>query len=145
MSPIPRSGTPGTVGDMRLRRVLEDLVGADGSGASDATPGSDAGRAALDAAGHGNLAPELMGEALVHYADAASLEVADALSPIVTAAGAVPFDPELDPTPTPADVAAGGGFATDEEERRARGCSFPVAAGSHPADDEGLHTGLALV
>ena len=98
--------------------MLEDLVGDDGSGAPDAAPDSDAGRAALDTAGHGDLAPELMGEALVHYADAASLEVADALSPIVIAASAVPFDPELDPTPTPADAAAGGGFASDEEERR---------------------------
>ncbi len=97
MSPILACGDPVTVVDMSLRRVVEDLLGADGSGADRVAPGDDRASAALEAAGHGDLGAELYGEALVHFADTAPLEQAEALSTIVTEASAVPIDPELDP------------------------------------------------
>ncbi len=107
MSPILACGDPVTVVDMSLRRVVEDLLGADGSGTDGLAPGDDRAAAALEAAGHGELEPELYGEALVHFADTAPLEQADVLSPIVTEASAVPIDPDLDP-PTPVDATDDG-------------------------------------
>lgn len=59
-------------------------------------------RAALDGDGTdpldavGDLAPELVGTALGHFADTSTLADAEALAPIVTAASPVPFDPLLD-------------------------------------------------
>lgn len=96
MSPIPRLRRPGTFDAMSLRDIVDALIGPHGSGASRADPDGAASRSALDDAGHGELGPELFGEALVHYADTAPFEVADALAPIVVTASAVPLDRDLD-------------------------------------------------
>jgi len=101
MSPIASTTGRVTVEAMSLRRVVDGLLGPDGSGASTAGPDADEARAALDADGHGELPSELYGEALVHFADATPLVQADALRPIVVEASAVPVDPELDPIVEP--------------------------------------------
>ena len=149
MSPILGAGDPVTVDDMSLRRVVEDLLGADGSGTEGLAPGDDRAAAALDAAGHGELEPELYGEALVHFADTAPLEQADALSPIVTGASAVPIDPDLDP-PTPVgatdDEVAPGVDGAEDAQASDRGDEDPDAFDSDPieGDDPAVAEGTVL-
>lgn len=148
MSPIPVGPTPGTFGPMRLRRLVDELVGADGSGAPAADPDGGPSRDALAEHGHGELDPTLFGEALVHYADTAPIEVADALSPIVMSSSAVPFDPDLDPVtasddpPPDADDAMGEQESSDDDADVAREDVDPDAfddAGRDPTEVDGTN------
>jgi hypothetical protein len=77
--------------------MVDELVGTDAFRSSDVAINVSKSRAVLDEAGHLELDPDLYGEALVHYADTAPIEIADLLAPIVTDASVVPFDRELDP------------------------------------------------
>ncbi|MDG1266924.1 MAG: hypothetical protein P8O03_11435 [Ilumatobacter sp.] len=91
---------------MRLRRLVDELVGTGALNTSDTAPDATKSRNALDEAGHLGLDPELFGEALVHYADTAAIEIADALAPIVIDASVVPFDRELDAVEMTSDTAS---------------------------------------
>jgi len=91
---------------MRLRRLVDELVGTGALSTPDAAPDAIKTRDALDETGHLGLDPELFGEALVHYADTAAIEIADALAPIVTDASVVPFDRELDAVEMTSDAAS---------------------------------------
>lgn len=97
---------------MTLRRIVDDLVGPDGSGAADAAPGSSASGDALAEAGFDDLDPDLYGDALLHFADTAPLSQADALRPVVVEASGVPIDPELDPV----DESPGDGTSSEIED-----------------------------
>lgn len=60
-----------------LRELFDELAGGGHTG----RPAADA----LAEAGHADLPPELVGEAIVNYADTATVEVAEQLAPFVTA------------------------------------------------------------
>lgn len=84
-----------SVTDVTLRDDVSAALDGDGTDALDAV---------------GDLAPELVGTALGHFADTSTLADADALAPIVTAASPVPFDPLLD------GVGAGVHLATPADQ-----------------------------
>lgn len=69
---------------MTLRDAIDGLL-------ANPTEGADP-SAALAEAGFGDVSPELFGTALSHFADSAPLPTADALAPIVTRVGPVPFE-----------------------------------------------------
>ena len=83
-----------------LRDVFASLAG----GSSDPA-------AALSAAGHGDLPSDLVAEAIVNYADAAPVEVAEHLSPFVVPHSAVP-QPQEATTDAP-DTGDGLALLTD--------------------------------
>ncbi len=93
MSPNPRTGRGSYTGPMDpvrpLRSVLDDLVGA-GEAATDA-------HRALRAAGHGDLPPDLVTEAMVSFAAVAPPALAEQLAPFVTAQSAAGLDGDGDP------------------------------------------------
>lgn len=84
-----------TLTDVTLRDAIDGLL-------ENSDPGVDP-SAALAEAGFGDVSPELFGTALSHFADSAPLPTADALAPIVTRVGPVPFEesdlPEADLEP----------------------------------------------
>lgn len=80
-----------------VRSVLDDLVGA-GEAAGDAAQ-------ALRAAGHEDLAPELVAEAVVSFAAVAPPTLAEHLAPFVTAHSPAAVD--ADPAPVGADAGWG--------------------------------------
>ena len=70
-------------GDTMQARSLREVFASMSHGPADPS-------AALADAGHGDLPPDLVSEAIVNYADAAPVEVAQHLSPFVVANSAVP-------------------------------------------------------
>lgn len=90
--------------DVTLRDAIDGLL-------ANPEPGVDP-SAALAEAGFGDVSPELFGTALSHFADSAPLPAADALAPIVTRVGPVPFedsdlpDADLEPGLDPFDMFA---------------------------------------
>ena len=91
---------------MSIRAALEDLLAGHGP---DADPA-----AVLSDHGFEDLPPEALSSALLHFAERAPLELADALSPIVTRLSDVPFDDgDLAPHPGADTVLADGGSVFD--------------------------------
>ncbi len=96
--------TTPTLNDVTLRDAIDGLL-------SNTDPGADP-SAALAEAGFGDVSAELFGTALTHFADAAPLPTADALAPIVTRVGPVPFeesdlpDADIEPGLDPFDLFA---------------------------------------
>lgn len=89
---------------MTLRDAIDGLL-------ANPEPGVDP-SATLAEAGFGDVSPELFGTALSHFADSAPLPAADALAPIVTRVGPVPFedsdlpDADIEPGLDPFDLFA---------------------------------------
>lgn len=83
MSPIRAATSIDTVTAVTLRDDVRSLLAADGGREPDAS-------------GLGDLPAELVGTVLGHFADTAPIDEATALSPVVMATSAVPFDPRLD-------------------------------------------------
>jgi hypothetical protein len=91
---------------MSIRAALEDLLAGHGP---DADPA-----AVLSEHGFEDLPPEALSSALLHFAEQAPIEVADALSPIVTRLSDVPFeDGDLTPHPGVDAILADGGSVFD--------------------------------
>jgi hypothetical protein len=84
-----------------LRDVFADLLGDAGGARPDPA-------AALAAAGHPDLPPQLVAEAVVSYADTAPVEVAEHLAPYVTAHSGVPPVEEVGAGEGDDDLAAAG-------------------------------------
>jgi len=86
------SGHRGIVRSMSIRAAISGLLAGDGESSNPA--------AALEEAGFDNIPAEEFGTALTHFSDTATLDEADALAPVVTRAGPIPFEesdlPELD-------------------------------------------------
>lgn len=74
----------GTVRFMSIRATISGLLAGDGELSDPA--------GALEDAGYDNIPAEAFGTALTHFADTATLEEADALAPVVTLTGPVPFE-----------------------------------------------------
>jgi hypothetical protein len=83
-----------------MRDAIDAMIDALGVGADPS--------AVLAEHGYGDLPPDTFSSALVHFADRAPLDVADALAPIVTRVSPVPFEAE-DLPPSEADDLLDGG------------------------------------
>jgi len=91
---------------MTIRDAIEDLLAARGHGADPAE--------VLGQHGFGDLPPEALSSALLHFAEGASLPVADALAPLVTRVSPVPFtEDDLPPSEEASAILADGGDVYD--------------------------------
>jgi len=92
----------GTVRAMSIRAVIRGLLAGDGELSDPA--------ASLEEAGYDNIPAEAFGTALESFSDTATLDEADALAPLVTRTGPIPFEesdlPEID-----LDVDTGDAFS----------------------------------
>ena len=87
-SPIPEIEVSSTMHSVTIRDTIDGLLA---NGSDQASFFAD--RASyLDEHDLGDIPSELIDTAFVHYADTTSLENADALAPVVTRVGPVPFD-----------------------------------------------------
>lgn len=102
-----------------LRELFDDLA----TGRHESQGAAEA----LREAGHGDLPPDLVGEAIVNYADTAPVEVAEHLAPFVTAATA---GGELPDAGGGMDLLAGAaGPSLDDADLAAAGEELPAGAG----------------
>lgn len=77
-----------------FREMIDAMLSAHGAGIDPAT--------VLEQHGMGDLPPDDLSSALLHFAERAPLDVADALAPVVTRFSPVPFEPD-DLAPSPVD------------------------------------------
>ena len=77
-------GRRGTLWSMSIRAAISGLLAGDGELSDPA--------AALEEAGFDNIPAEAFGTALTHFSDTATLGEADALAPVVTRTGPIPFE-----------------------------------------------------
>jgi len=81
--------------------MIDAMLSAHGAGIDPAT--------VLEQHGMGDLPPDALSSALLHFAERAPLDVADALAPVVTRFSPVPFEPDdLPPSPVDDVIDQGG-------------------------------------
>ncbi len=91
--------------DVSFREMIDAMLSAHGAGIDPAT--------VLEQHGMGDLPPDALSSALLHFSERAPLDVADALAPVVTRFSPVPFGPDdLPPSPVD-DVIDQGGDVLD--------------------------------
>ncbi|MEZ5407564.1 MAG: hypothetical protein R2761_06030 [Acidimicrobiales bacterium] len=71
---------------MSFREMIDAMLSAHGAGIDPAT--------VLEQHGMGDLPPDALSSALLHFAERAPLDVADTLAPVVTRFSPVPFEPD---------------------------------------------------
>ncbi|MDH4074777.1 MAG: hypothetical protein OEW29_02485 [Acidimicrobiia bacterium] len=71
---------------MSFREMIDAMLSAHGAGIDPAS--------VLEQHGMGDLPPDALSSALLHFAERAPLDVADALAPVVTRFSPVPFEPD---------------------------------------------------
>lgn len=84
-----------------FREMIDAMLSAHGAGIDPAT--------VLEQHGMGDLPPDDLSSALLHFAERAPLDVADALAPVVTRFSPVPFEPDDLPASPVDDVIDQGG------------------------------------
>lgn len=95
---------------MTIRNTITQLLSGDETGTAQPNPAE-----ALAESGFGDVPADLFGTALTHFSDTAPLPQADALAPIVTRAGPVPFESgDLADLPEGSDVGDGDVFSLFE-------------------------------
>lgn len=81
--------------------MIDAMLSAHGAGIDPAT--------VLEQHGMGDLPPDALSSALLHFAERAPLDVADTLAPVVTRFSPVPFEPDdLPPSPVDGVIGQGG-------------------------------------
>lgn len=81
--------------------MIDAMLSAHGAGIDPAT--------VLEQHGMGDLPPDALSSALLHFSERAPLDVADALAPVVTRFSPVPFEPDdLPPSPVDDMIDQGG-------------------------------------
>lgn len=84
-----------------FREMIDAMLSAHGAGIDPAT--------VLEQHGMGDLPPDALSSALLHFAERAPLDVADTLAPVVTRFSPVPFEPDDLPASPVDDVIDQGG------------------------------------
>lgn len=91
--------------DVSFREMIDAMLSAHGAGIDPAT--------VLEQHGMGDLPPDALSSALLHFSERAPLDVADALAPVVTRFSPVPFGPDdLAPSPVDDVIDQGGDVLT---------------------------------